>query len=79
MSEWITGFRWVDPGEEVFRAYTLSEMVLLAERLNGHAEGHAAAVQWLRDRSAQHPPASLFHAAGLLADQLEASTRASNP
>jgi hypothetical protein len=42
-------------------------------REQGQAEGFAAAVQWLRDRSAMKPPASLWHAASLLADQMEQS------
>jgi len=49
---------------------------LRGDRLKGQTEGFAAAVQWLRDRGAQHPPASLFHAALLLADQMEASRAA---
>ena len=44
-----------------------------AERGLGQAEGFAAAVQWLRDRGAQRPPAVLFHAASILADQMEQS------
>lgn len=43
------------------------------ERRRGQEEGFAAAVQWLRDRAAIKPPASLWHAAQLLADQLEQS------
>ena len=37
----------------------------------GQAEGFAAAVQWLRDRGACKPPATLWHAAETLADQME--------
>jgi hypothetical protein len=48
-------------------------------RLQGQAEGFAAAVQWLRDRSAMKPPATLFHAATILADQMEQSRIAYTP
>lgn len=44
-----------------------------AERERGQAEGFAAAVTWLRERSAIKPPATLHHAAMILADQLEQS------
>lgn len=42
-------------------------------REKGQGEGFAAAIQWLRDRSAMKPPATLWHAAAILADQLERS------
>ena len=42
-------------------------------RLQGQAEGFAGAVQWLRDRGAMKPPATLWHAAEILADQMEQS------
>lgn len=42
-------------------------------RQQGQDEGFAAAVQWLRDRSAMKPRASLWSAALELADQMEQS------
>ena len=42
-------------------------------QMQGQAEGFAGAVQWLRERSACKPPATLWHAASILADQLEQS------
>ena len=42
-------------------------------REQGQREGFAAAVQWLRDRSATKPPTSLWSAAEILADHMEAS------
>lgn len=42
-------------------------------REQGQAEGFAAAVQQLRDYSAQKPPATPWYAASILADQLEQS------
>jgi hypothetical protein len=44
-----------------------------AMREQGQAEGFAAAVAQLRALSAQNPPATLHHAASLLADSLEES------
>jgi hypothetical protein len=46
-----------------------------AERDRGQSEGFAAAVGWLRDRGAMNPPATLHHAASILADQLELISR----
>lgn len=46
---------------------------LASIRLQGQAEGFAAAVQWLRDRSAMKPAPTLSHAASILADQMEQS------
>jgi hypothetical protein len=45
-------------------------------RGQGQSEGWAAAVGFLRNMSAIHPPASLSHAASLLADQLEDARQA---
>ena len=42
-------------------------------RVQGQQEGKAAVCQWLRDRSATNPPATLWHAASILADQFEQS------
>lgn len=42
-------------------------------RIQGQREGFAAAVQWLRERSASKPRAPLWEEAHTLADQLEQS------
>jgi len=44
-------------------------------RVQGQAEGFAAAVAQLRNMSATKPPASLSHAASILADSLDNSRK----
>lgn len=46
---------------------------LAGVRAQGQREGKAAVCGWLRELSATKPPASLHHAALMLADQFEAS------
>lgn len=48
-------------------------------RQQGQGEGMNAATLWLRERGATKPPASLWHAALLLADQLEQSRIPASP
>lgn len=74
---------YADEAHDEFESLTLTPMLTAALatqpasdtglREQGRAEGFAAAVAWLRDRSAMKPPATLWHAASLLADQLEQS------
>lgn len=64
-----------DPVRRAAAALATKDAEIAAMRLQGQEEGFAAAVQWLRDRSAMKPPATLFHAATLLADQMEQSRK----